>query len=116
LSTTGDYTHELQRGLKELGRGLPETIPAFSHLHAAAMADGALASSTKELIAVAISVCDRCEPCIGYHLERALAAGATGVEVREALGVAVMMSGGPGAVYAARAGAILDEKLALLAV
>ena len=108
-----DYTREVQRGLKELGRGLPETVSAFANLHSKAMVDGALSSATKELIAVAISICDRCEPCIGYHLERALAAGASAEEVREAIGVAVMMGGGPGAVYAARAGAILDEKLAL---
>jgi AhpD family alkylhydroperoxidase len=79
------------------------------------MADGALTTSAKELIAVAISICDRCEPCIGYHLERALAAGASAEEAREAIGVAIMMGGGPAAVYAAKAGAILDERLAVLA-
>jgi AhpD family alkylhydroperoxidase len=110
--STESYTGEVQRGLKDLGRHLPETVSAFGQLHGHAMAAGALTSAAKELIAVAVSICDRCEPCIGYHLERALAAGATAEEAREAIGVAVMMGGGPAAVYGAKAGAILAEKLA----
>ncbi|WP_423888993.1 carboxymuconolactone decarboxylase family protein [Bradyrhizobium sp.] len=37
---------------------------------------------------------------IAYHVRDALAAGATRPEVPEALGVAVMMGGGPAAMYA----------------
>jgi len=107
---TADYTREVQQGLRGLGRGLPETIPAFSNLHKAAMAEGALSTATKELMSLAISVCERCEPCVGFHLERALAAGASAEEVNEALGVAVAMGGGPAAVYAAKAGALLEQK------
>jgi AhpD family alkylhydroperoxidase len=113
---TESYTRDVQRGLKELGRRLPETVPAFGQLHAQAMTEGALSTSVKELIAVAVSICDRCEPCIGYHLERALAAGASAEEAREAIGVAIMMGGGPAAVYGAKAGSILDEKLAVAAM
>ena len=109
-----DHSHarEVQQGLKELGKELPETVMAFSRLHGQAMSDGALPASTKELIAVAISICDRCEPCIGYHLESALAAGASPEEARDAIGVAIMMGGGPAAVYAAKAGRILEQRLA----
>jgi alkylhydroperoxidase/carboxymuconolactone decarboxylase family protein YurZ len=54
--------------------------------------------------------------CIGYYLERALAAGGSADEAREAIGVAIMIGRGPAAVDAARAGEILDERLTLLSV
>lgn len=109
------YTRDVQQGLMDLGRGAPDTVSAFSQLHSKAMAAGAISTATKELMALAISICERCEPCVGYHLERALAAGADAEQARETIGVAIAMGGGPAAVYGARAGALLDEKLAVAA-
>ena len=43
----------------------------------AALAPGALDSKTKELLALAISVAVRCEPCITYHASAAQRQGAT---------------------------------------
>lgn len=72
----------------DIGRAF---VPFFQTL----MKDGALANRDKELIAVGISIALRCEPCIYSHVEKAMKAGATGEQVMEAAGVAVMMQGGP---------------------
>lgn len=99
---------EVKRSIARLGREVPQTMSAFARLHAAATADGALSASTKELIALAISVAKGCSGCIAYHGEQALARGATHEEYLDAVAVAVMMSGGPGTVYGAEATAVLD--------
>ena len=67
------------------------------------MVDAALDAKTKELIALAIAVAKQCDGCIASHARSAALRGATPEEVAEALGVAVMMNGGPGSVHAPRA-------------
>ena len=54
-------------------------------------------------MALAIAIAIRCEGCIAYHVHDAIAAGATREEIAETIGVAVMMGGGPAAVYGAEA-------------
>ena len=83
-----------------LGEGAPATMKAFSDLHSAAGKPGALDFKTKELIALAIGVSLRCNGCIAFHTHDALEAGATREEIMEALGVAVLMGGGPSVIYA----------------
>lgn len=65
--------------------------------------DGALDRKTKELLSLAIGVAVHCDPCILWHTDAALEAGATSEELTEALSVAVVMGGGPALAYAARA-------------
>jgi AhpD family alkylhydroperoxidase len=87
----------------------PDAAAAFGELHGAVFRDGALSTSVKELMALAVSVVSGCEDCCGYHLERARRAGATDEEVGEALGVAVVMGGGPAYTYAAETAASLGD-------
>ncbi len=94
---------ELLAGFRALRRDLPQVMAGFGQIHKAAMSDGELPTKTKELIALAIGVTSRCEGCIALHTYDALKAGATKAEVHEALGVAIMMGGGPAAVYASEA-------------
>jgi len=68
-----------------------------------------LDKKTKELIALALSVASRCDPCIGFHAQTLVKLGATRQEVDETLGVAVYMGGGPSMMYAASAIAAFDE-------
>ena len=42
-------------------------MKSFSELGRAATANGVLDAKTKELIAMALSVAARCDPCIGFH-------------------------------------------------
>jgi AhpD family alkylhydroperoxidase len=66
----------------------------------AAFSDGALPKTTKELIAIGISVTIDCESCMQWHIEQAAAAGATMREVLEAVEVGIEMGGGPATVSA----------------
>lgn len=96
------YREELRRMNRAMGeyrRDEPEVMGAFAALRQAATADGALSTKHKELIAVAIASAMHCEGCIIYHVRDALRAGATRAEILEAVGVAVLMGGGPGATY-----------------
>lgn len=95
--------------LRQLNRALAEPMRAFGELHRTAMAEGALSTLQKELIAVAISVCEHCSSCITLHVHDAVAAGATDEQVLEAIGVAVLMGGGPASMYAAEARSTLED-------
>lgn len=46
-----------------------------------------LDAKTKELIAIGASITAHCQPCLTYHLEKAREAGATDVEVSDAIAV-----------------------------
>ena len=94
---------DLQGPTHELSRAMPETRTGFAAMHQAAVADGALPARIKELIALAIAVAKECDGCIAYHAKAAARRGATAEEVAEALGVALLMNGGPASVYAPRA-------------
>ncbi len=83
-----------------LANGQPMTMKAFGSLHHANATDGALNAKTKELIALAIAVTVRCDGCIAFHTHDALLAGATEEEIMDALGVAMLMGGGPSMIYA----------------
>lgn len=87
----------------------PEIGKAFGPFFQGLMKEGALSVKHKELIAVGIAVATRCQPCIYSHVEKSLKAGATGAEIMEAAGVAVMMGGGPAYVYAPVVAAALDH-------
>lgn len=108
----GHY-HDIQADLREPVRSLraaiPETWSGFLQLHKAAMSPGALPAHVKELIALALSVADECDGCIASHARAAARKGATPEEVAEALGVAILMMGGPGTVYGPRAWAAYQE-------
>jgi AhpD family alkylhydroperoxidase len=95
--------HELREPARSLRRAIPDTWGGFHALHAAAMADGALGTKEKELIALAIAVVKQCDGCIAAHARGAAKQGATPDEVAEALGVALLMDGGPATVYGPRA-------------
>lgn len=109
MGDASELIESLREPTRELRRSLPTTWKAFGELHAAALGDGALPASTKELIALAISVATQCDGCIAYHAKAAVRHGATAEEVAEALGVALLMSGGPGTVYGPRAWAAYQE-------
>ena len=92
-----------------LAKATPKVMGAYGQLVQSAMADGALDTKTKELMALAISVVIRCEDCISYHTRAAIKHGASKEEVVESLGVAVELGGGPSVVYSARALSAFDN-------
>ena len=94
---------ELMDEFKDLREAIPETTRAFGKLHHAAMGAGALDAKSKELIALGIGIYARCEGCVVAHARGALKQGATLEEIAEAIGVAVVMGGGPATVYGSKA-------------
>ncbi len=105
--------HETLDEMKAAGRTLRDAIPGvysgYVRMGAAAMGDGELPAKVKELIALAIAVTRECDGCILAHASGAARRGATAQEVAEALGVAILMTGGPGTVWGPRAYAAFQE-------
>lgn len=100
---------ELRPLHRDLRHAIPEVYKGFGEFHHAAFEAGALDAKTKELIAFAIGIIQRCDGCIASHAEGAAKAGATRQEAAEAIGVAMLMSGGPGTIYGPRAYAAFCE-------
>jgi AhpD family alkylhydroperoxidase len=96
-------------GLRNLNGAIPDTARAFGSLGKSVKQDSALDYKTKELVALGISVADRCEPCISLHVEALVKLGASREEVADVLGVCIQMGGGPAMMYAAKALECFDE-------
>jgi AhpD family alkylhydroperoxidase len=98
---------EVLDALREPALALREQIPGvysgYAATHQAAMAEGAVSTKLKELVALAVAVTRECDGCIAAHARGAARAGATPQEVAEVLGVAILMNGGPGTTWAPRA-------------
>lgn len=77
----------------------PEITRGFGGMFQRLMGEGALTVREKEIIALAVGMAMRCEPCIYSHVEKAVKAGATREQLIEMAGVVVTMQGGPGYVY-----------------
>ena len=88
---------------------IPDVYEGFAALHDAALVDGALDTKTKELIALAIAISAECDGCIAAHAHAAVEHGASLEEAAEAIGVTILMSGGPATIYGPRAFAAFSE-------
>ena len=107
--TFHDVIDDLRGPTREFRKAAPDAWAGFGELHQAAVADGTVPGSMKELVALAIAVATHCDGCVAYHAKAAAAKGATREEVAEVLGVALLMAGGPASVWAPRALAAFDE-------
>ena len=101
------HWHDVSAALADPSRSLraaiPDTWGGFAQMHKEAMKEGVISAAMKEVIALVISVRDECDGCIAAHARGAARKGATPEQVAEALGVALLMMGGPGTVYGPRA-------------
>jgi len=101
-----DYKAEFKETVaeaKHLQDLVAEPYGAFGQIHKATMRDGVLTRKAKELIAMCIGINMRCEGCVISHTRGALRSGATLEEIAEAVGVSILMGGGPATVYGAKA-------------
>ncbi len=107
------HAHELADELRPKALALREMIggvySGYAELSRAALSDGALSGRMKELIALAVAATRECDGCVSAHARGAQRAGATAAEVAEAMGVVIMMNGGPGTVWGPRALAAFAE-------
>lgn len=107
-----DLTHNIGNALKNFRQSQSQVMQNFYQLAQSSMVDGAIDAKTKELIALAIGVTQKCSGCIGFHVQALNKLGATRAELDEMLGICVYMGGGPALMYCAEA---IDawEKLAV---
>ena len=77
-----------------------KTYKPFLEVEEKAFRNGALDKKTKELMALSISIVTKCEPCMEWHLDQALQAGAADAEIYETIDVAIEMGGGQAGAYA----------------
>lgn len=109
-----ELINEMNGAVRNLRGASPAVMKAFADMNRAAHGAGseappALDAATQELIALAISVATRCEPCIAYHAEGAVKAGASREQVAQTLAMAVYMGAGPSVMYAAKALEAVDQ-------
>ena len=88
---------------RTLARALPDTMKGFGALSKAAKEGPALSVKEKEFVALGISVAVRCEPCIAFHVEALMKAGASREELSDVLAMCIQMGGGPAVMYAGKA-------------
>lgn len=103
MATAHETLSEAKASGRRLRDAIPEVYSGYARMSAAAMGDGVLPAKVKELIALAIAVTRECDGCVAAHASGAAGRGATAQEVAEALGVAILMNGGPGTVWGPRA-------------
>ncbi len=98
-TTSENILKLLDDGQAAIQEALPGVLESFMGFAQNVSQQTLISPKTKELMAVAVAVSIRCQPCITHHVRRALDLGATAAEILEACSVAVMMGGGPSVAY-----------------
>ncbi len=93
------FFEEFKTAAGKMSKLIPDGVSGFQQLFAKTMKEGALSVKQKELIALAVGLAVRCDPCIRLHVQKALSVGATKEEILEAAQVVLMMGGGPAYTY-----------------
>lgn len=100
---------EMRGEIRVMNKLIPQTAAAFGELSKAAKDNGVLSVKEKEYVALGIAIAQRCEPCVNFHVEALMKAGASREELADVLSMAIQMGGGPALMYAAHALACWDE-------
>ncbi|HFB67003.1 MAG TPA: carboxymuconolactone decarboxylase family protein [Aeromonadales bacterium] len=69
------------------------TIKRIFSLDKQAYKENTLSKATKELLGLVASLVLRCNDCVDYHLEQAVAEGFSKEQIDEAMGIAVLVGG-----------------------
>lgn len=104
-----EYAKEINMAMGKLHKQLPQIMGGVMQMHKDVTSDGTLDKKTKALIATAVSVKADCEGCITRHVGESLQFGATPDEIMEAVGVAILLGGGPCVVSGAKALAAIEQ-------
>lgn len=67
----------------------------FSDFMGAVNAEGAINTREKELMAIALSLLAKCEPCVKLHIDKSRKIGLTEEEIEEAVWMAISFGGAP---------------------
>ncbi len=104
-----EVREELRQPALELRGLIPDVFKGYGEMSKAAMAKGELSTAVKELLATVIAITRECDGCIVAHARGAARQGVTRQQFAEAIGVSIMMNGGPGTVWGPRALRSFDE-------
>lgn len=104
-----DAINETRGELRELYKAVPAATQGFATLSKAVKDNGPLSLKEKEYVALGMALAVRCSPCINFHVEALMKAGATREELGDVLAMAIQMGGGPTLMYAGEALACWDE-------
>lgn len=104
-----DKASDQRNKLRVLNKAIPDTTKGFSVLSKAAKEEGPLDVKTREMIAIALSVAERCEPCIAFHVEAFVKNGGSRDELSATLAMVIQMGGGPALMYSAKTLDCFDE-------
>ena len=80
--------------MKQLEAHAPEAMKAFVAFDKAALAEGAIPRTYKELMALAVAFTTQCPYCIELHSKKARELGASEPEIAEAVLVAAALRAG----------------------
>jgi AhpD family alkylhydroperoxidase len=80
--------------MKNLTTQAPEAMKVFVAFDKAALAEGAIPSKYKELMALAVAFTTQCPYCIELHANKARALGTSDQEIAEAVLVAAALRAG----------------------
>ncbi|TVS05643.1 MAG: carboxymuconolactone decarboxylase family protein [Rhodobacteraceae bacterium] len=97
------YISDTRDKSRVLAKTIPDTMKGFGTLSRAVKDGGVLGVKEKEFVALGIAIGIRCEPCIAFHVEALMKAGATRNELADVLAMAIQMGGGPAVMYAGKA-------------
>ncbi|WP_413942891.1 carboxymuconolactone decarboxylase family protein [Bdellovibrio sp. HCB-162] len=97
-----EYLSEVKSRIGAIAKMNPDIVRGYRAISDAKTPDSKLDPKTKELIALAVAVTNRCDGCIVVHVEAAKKHGATQEEIMEALGVAVAVNAGTALIFSAR--------------
>ncbi len=76
-----------------------QTAKAFVDFMKATNAPGAVDAKTKKFLAIALSISQKCDPCLKLHIEGALSQGITWDEIDEIAWIAISFTGAPAKMF-----------------
>lgn len=100
---------EMKDQLRNLNRAHPDATRGFAAMQKAIKDGGSLGAKEKEFVALGIAIATHCMPCIEFHVDALMKAGATREEMADVCAMAINMAGGPGLMYSAKALAAWDQ-------
>ena len=97
------FINDTRNRSRTLAKTIPDAMKGFGALSRGVKDGGTLGMKEKEFVALGIAVAVRCEPCIAFHVEALIKAGATREELGDVLAMSIQMGGGPAVMYAGKA-------------
>lgn len=104
-----DERKECNSMSQDLYKACPDLMESFSKLHGEYAKESAITLKEKEMVSIGIAVSIKCVPCMLAHITAFKRIGGTREELVDVLKACILMNGGPGTMYSAKALKMYDE-------